>query len=93
MNLKIMKLGQTVVAGAEDTIEHMDDYFVDCEETGQGINTKDSVKMMDALVEEIKSKGIGRALDFNKQLKSKTAQNMVRRALLKVHPGMDKFFS
>jgi hypothetical protein len=92
MNLKKLKIGQVVVVGNWDTIHHMDEYFADCEETGQGIGSKEHVQMMNAMMEVIKKEGVGAALDLDKKCKSKTAKSMARNALLKVHPGFDKLF-
>ena len=75
------------------TVESMDDYFLSCEENSEGINTKESVKMMNAMVELIKEKGMGIALDLDRDLKSRTGKSIVRRALLKVHPGLDQMFA
>lgn len=73
------------------TIEHMDDYFLDCAEIGQGINSKETVKMSEAMRVLIK-KRMGNALDIFDKVKSNTSKNICQRVVIKEYPGIEKLF-
>lgn len=76
---------------AWDTIEHMDAYFMDCAEIGQGINSKEIVKMSEAMRVLIK-KRMGTALDIFDKVNSDTSKNICRRVVIKEYPGIEKLF-
>ena len=76
-----------------ETVRHLDSYFVDCVNNGQGISTKESAQMRTAVEELIKIKGVGVVLDLSSELKSDTSQRNLRVALDNVHPGFSKMFA
>jgi len=78
---------------AWNKVEHLDSYFIDCAESGQGINTKEVAWMMKAMTYIIKNKGMGAALEINDRVESPEAKRIARQAVLKEFPGLDKFFS
>jgi hypothetical protein len=76
-----------------NTIESQDDYFMSCEESGQGINTKDSAKMKSAMVDYIKAvRGLSPIVSLRDSLKSETAKTVLFRALDEAIPGFRELF-
>jgi hypothetical protein len=82
-------------ANVEDdlsTIRHLDSYFKDCEGSGQGINSKETVQMKQAMERVLKER-MGYALDLNDELVSENGKNAIQRAMDVVYPGMREMFS
>lgn len=76
----------------KSTVYHLDSFFANCERDGQGISTKESAQMCDAVEALIREIGIGVVLDLDPEMKSRTGKVILRRALNNVVPGFSKLF-
>ncbi len=85
-------LGKTEASEDVSIIHSMDSYFKACEEGGQGINSKESRKMHEALVRHLKER-MGNALDLKDELTSRNGQQALQRAMDEAYPGMRKMFA
>ena len=75
------------------TIKHLDSFFLECQNLGQGISGKDTITMRTAVEELIRTHGVGVVLDLKDELYSDTSQRNLRRALDNVHPNFSKMFA
>ena len=75
------------------TIKHLDSFFLECQNLGQGISSKESAEMRMAVEELIRTHGVGVVLDLKDELYSNTSQHNLRRALDNVHPNFSKMFA
>ncbi|RYZ90530.1 MAG: hypothetical protein EOP04_03660 [Proteobacteria bacterium] len=94
MNSKLYEPSLSL-SDAMSKIDHLDSYFSACEQDGCGINSKESIWMIEAMVYVLKDgrSRLTSAEMIQEATSSKAARSCLGRAIDKAWPGMRELFA